>query len=228
MPDANIDRTVPNLITSFFGNAGQRCLAGGVLLTVGDVHNPLKEKLIESTKQIKVGDGMDEDNHMGPLASEAGMKKVLEYIQKGIDEGATLVLDGRNVRDDESLKNGFYVGPTIFENVSPEMSIAQEEIFGPVMPIVNVKNLDEAIEVIHNNPYGNASSIFTSSGKSARDYQYLVKAGNIGINIGVAAPIATFPFSGMKDSFMGDLHGQGKSGIDFFTEDKVVITRWFD
>ncbi len=228
MPDANIDRTVPNLITSFFGNAGQRCLAGGVLLTVGDVHNPLKEKLIESTKQIKVGDGMDEDNHMGPLASEAGMKKVLEYIEKGIDEGATLVLDGRNVRDDESLKNGFYVGPTIFENVSPEMSIAQEEIFGPVMPIVNVKNLDEAIEVIHNNPYGNASSIFTSSGKSARDYQYLVKAGNIGINIGVAAPIATFPFSGMKDSFMGDLHGQGKSGIDFFTEDKVVITRWFD
>ncbi|MEE9411274.1 MAG: aldehyde dehydrogenase family protein, partial [Candidatus Heimdallarchaeota archaeon] len=128
----------------------------------------------------------------------------------------------------KEVSEGFFIGPTIFDNVKPEMSIANEEIFGPVIPIMQVKNLNEAIEITNKSPYGNAASIFTASGKSARDFQYHVNAGNIGINIGVAAPIATFPFSGMKDSFIGDLHGQGRNAVDFFTEEKVVITRWFE
>ncbi len=226
MPDADIERTVPNIITSFYGNAGQRCLAGGVLLTVGDIHEPIKKALVEAAVQIKIGSGIDEDIHMGPLASKSGIDKVLNYIEKGVEEGAELILDGRNIKVDDTLSEGFFIGPTIFDKVTPDMVIAQEEIFGPVIPIINVKNLDEAIEIINANRYGNASSLFTSSGKDARKYQYRVLAGNIGINIGVAAPIATFPFSGMKDSFKGDLHGQGRSGIDFFTEDKVVISRW--
>ncbi len=227
MPDANLERTIPNLITSFYGNAGQRCLAGGVLLAVGDIYDSLKESLLEAARKITVGEGLDEGIQMGPLASKAGMESVLKYIQNGIEEEAELILDGRNVTVNEKFSKGFFIGPTIFDKVEPSMSIAQKEIFGPVIPIIHVKDLDEAINIIHDNPYGNASSIFTSSGKTAREYQYRVNVGNIGINIGVAAPISTFPFSGMKDSFKGDLHGQGKNAVDFFTEEKVVITRWF-
>jgi malonate-semialdehyde dehydrogenase (acetylating)/methylmalonate-semialdehyde dehydrogenase len=163
---------------------------------------------------------------MGPLASKRGMESVLGYIEKGIKEGAELILDGRGI-EVPGHPDGYYIGPTIFDKVTPEMTIAKEEIFGPVIPIIQVKDLDEAIDIVHANPYGNASSVFTNSGKIAREYQYRVKAGNIGINIGVVAPIATFPFSGMKDSFLGDLHGQGQDAVDFFTENKVVITRWF-
>ena len=228
MPDTNLERTVPNLITSFYGNAGQRCLAGGVLLAVGDIYEPLKVALLESAKKIVVGNGLEESTHMGPLASEAGKERVLKYIEKGIEEGADLILDGRNVEVSKNVTEGFFIGPTIFDKVQPEMSIANEEIFGPVVPIIQVKDLNEAIEITNKSPYGNAASIFTASGKSARDFQYHVNAGNIGINIGVAAPIATFPFSGMKDSFKGDLHGQGRNAVDFFTEEKVVITRWFE
>ncbi|TET31688.1 MAG: CoA-acylating methylmalonate-semialdehyde dehydrogenase [Candidatus Heimdallarchaeota archaeon] len=227
MPDANIERTVPNLITSFYGNAGQRCLAGGVLLAVGEIYEPLKEALVEAAKKITVGNGLDENVQMGPLATKAGKERVISYIEKGIEEGAKLILDGRKVKVKDDLSKGFFVGPTIFDKVTPEMTIAHDEIFGPVIPIIQIKDLDEAIDIIHANPYGNASSVFTSSGKTAREYQYRVNAGNIGINIGVVAPIATFPFSGMKDSFKGDLHGQGKNAVDFFTEEKVVITRWF-
>jgi malonate-semialdehyde dehydrogenase (acetylating)/methylmalonate-semialdehyde dehydrogenase len=226
MPDADLDRTVPALITSFYGCAGQRCLAGGVLLAVGDVYEPLKEMLVEAAKKYTTGNGLEEGIQMGPLASKSGMDKVLKYIQSGIDEGAELILDGRGI-EVPGHPNGYFIGPTIFDKVTRDMAIAREEIFGPVIPIVQVKDLDEAIDIIHANPYGNASSVFTSSGKIARDYQYRVRAGNIGINVGVAAPIATFPFSGMKDSFLGDLHGQGRDAIDFFTENKVVITRWF-
>ncbi|MFW9786190.1 MAG: CoA-acylating methylmalonate-semialdehyde dehydrogenase [Candidatus Thorarchaeota archaeon] len=226
MPDADLERTVPALITSFYGCAGQRCLAGGVLLAVGDIYEPLKEALLDAAKKYSVGNGLEEGVQMGPLASKKGMENVLGYIEKGVKEGAELILDGRGIEVTGHPK-GYYIGPTIFDRVTPEMTIAKEEIFGPVIPIIQVKSLDEAIDIIHANPYGNASSIFTSSGKTARDYQYRVKAGNIGINIGVVAPIATFPFSGMNDSFFGDLHGQGKDAVDFFTENKVVITRWF-
>jgi len=226
MPDADIERTIPALITSFYGCAGQRCLAGGVLLAVGDIYEPLKKAVVEAAKNVSVGNGLEEGVQMGPLASKKGMEKVLGYIEKGLEEGAELLLDGREVNV-PGYESGYFVGPTVFDKVTPEMTIAKEEIFGPVIPIMRVKDLNEAIEIIHANPYGNASSVFTSSGAVAREYQYRVKAGNIGINIGVAAPIATFPFSGMKDSFLGDLHGQGQDAVDFFTENKVVITRWF-
>lgn len=226
MPDAEIERTIPALITSFYGCAGQRCLAGGVLLAVGDIYEPLKKAVVEAAKNVSVGNGLEEGVQMGPLASKKGMEKVLGYIEKGLEEGAELLLDGREVNV-PGYESGYFVGPTVFDKVTPEMTIAKEEIFGPVIPIIRVKDLNEAIEIIHANPYGNASSVFTSSGAVAREYQYRVKAGNIGINIGVAAPIATFPFSGMKDSFFGDLHGQGQDAVDFFTENKVVITRWF-
>jgi malonate-semialdehyde dehydrogenase (acetylating)/methylmalonate-semialdehyde dehydrogenase len=197
-----------------------------VLLAVGDIYEPLKEKLVEAAKKYTTGNGLEEGVQMGPLASKKGMETVLGYIESGVKEGAELLLDGRGVKV-AGHPNGYYIGPTIFDKVTRDMTIAKEEIFGPVIPIVQVKDFDEAIDIIHANPYGNASSIFTSSGKTARDYQYKVKAGNIGINIGVVAPIATFPFSGMKDSFLGDLHGQGQDAVDFFTENKVVITRWF-
>ncbi|MHA2085193.1 MAG: CoA-acylating methylmalonate-semialdehyde dehydrogenase [Candidatus Thorarchaeota archaeon] len=226
MPDADLERTVAALLTSFYGCTGQRCLAGGVVLAVGDIYEPLRDALVEGSKKLKVGNGLEEGVQMGPLASKKGMDIVLSYIDAGIKEGAELLLDGRTI-EIPGHSNGFFVGPTVFDKVTPKMSIANEEIFGPVISIVKVDSLDEAIDVIHENPYGNASSIFTSSGKTARDYQYRVKAGNIGINIGVVAPIATFPFSGMGDSFFGDLHGQGQDAIDFFTENKVVITRWF-
>jgi malonate-semialdehyde dehydrogenase (acetylating)/methylmalonate-semialdehyde dehydrogenase len=226
MPDADLERTVPALITSFYGCTGQRCLAGGVLLAVGDIYEPLRDAVVESSKQLIVGNGLEEGVQMGPLASKHGMENVLQMIESGVAEGAELLLDGRGIKV-PGYSDGFFIGPTVFGNVKPHMAIALEEIFGPVIPIIHVKDLDEAIDIIHANRYGNASSVFTTSGKTAREYQYRVKAGNIGINIGVVAPIATFPFSGMKDSFFGDLHGQGRDAVDFFTENKVVITRWF-
>jgi malonate-semialdehyde dehydrogenase (acetylating)/methylmalonate-semialdehyde dehydrogenase len=226
MPDADLEKSVPALITSFYGCAGQRCLAGGVLLAVGDIYEPLKKAVLEASKRVSIGNGLEEGIQMGPLASKQGMERVLHYIKVGLEEGAELLLDGRDIKV-EGYPEGYFIGPTVFDKVTRDMTIAREEIFGPVIPIIRVRDLEEAIDIIHANPYGNASSVFTSSGKVARDYQYRVKAGNIGINVGVAAPVATFPFSGMKDSFLGDLHGQGKDAVDFFTENKVVITRWF-
>jgi malonate-semialdehyde dehydrogenase (acetylating)/methylmalonate-semialdehyde dehydrogenase len=226
MPDADLDRTVPALITSFYGCAGERCLSGAVLLAVGDVYEPLRDKFVDAASRLKVGYGLDETVQMGPVVSKRHMERVLGYIEKGVGEGAKLLLDGRGIKVEEYPK-GYFIGPTVFDEVTPEMTIANEEIFGPVVSIVQAEDLDEAIDIIHANPYGNASSIFTSSGKWAREFKYRVRCGNIGINIGIVAPMAFFPFSGMKDSFFGDLHGQGRDAIDFFTEKKVVISRWF-
>lgn len=226
MPDANLDRTVPSLMTSFFGCAGERCLSGAVLVAVGDAYEPLKEKFVDGAGRLKVGYGLDEGVQMGPVVSKRHMERVLGYINKGLEEGAKLLLDGRDV-EVEGYPNGYFIGPTIFDEVTPEMTIASEEIFGPVASIVSVKDLDEAIDIIHGNPHGNASSIYTSSGKWAREFKYRVRCGNIGINIGIVAPMAFFPFGGTKDSFFGDLHGQGRDAVDFFTEKKIVISRWF-
>jgi malonate-semialdehyde dehydrogenase (acetylating)/methylmalonate-semialdehyde dehydrogenase len=226
MPDADLDRTVPALITSFYGCAGERCLSGAVLLAVGDVYEPLRDKFVDAASRLKVGYGLDETVQMGPVVSKRHMGRVLGFIEKGLGEGAKLLLDGRGIKVEE-YPNGYFIGPTIFDEVTPEMTIASEEIFGPVASIIKVKDLDEAMHIIEANPYGNASSIFTSSGKWAREFKYKVRCGNIGINIGVVAPMAFFPFSGSKDSFFGDLHGQGRDAIDFFTEKKVVISRWF-
>jgi len=226
MPDADVDRTVASLLTSFFGCAGERCLSGAVLLAVGEVYEPLKEKFVDAASKLKVGYGLDETVQMGPVVSKRHMERVLGYIEKGLDEGGKLLLDGRGINVEE-YPNGCFIGPTIFDEVTPRMTIASEEIFGPVACIVRAQDLDEAIEIIHASPYGNASSIYTSSGKWAREFKYRVQCGNIGINIGIVAPMAFFPFSGYKESFFGDLHGQGTDAVNFFTEQKVVISRWF-
>ncbi|MFC2159813.1 CoA-acylating methylmalonate-semialdehyde dehydrogenase [Actinomycetota bacterium] len=225
MPDADLDSTVPGLISSFYGCAGERCLAGSVLLAVGDIYLPLKEKFLEEAAKIKVGYGLDETTQMGPVVSKKHKAGILSHIERGMEEGAKLILDGRNI-EVKDFPNGNFIGPTIFDEVMPEMTIANEEIFGPVVSIMKAKDLEEAIKIIQSNKYGNASSIFTSSGINARKFRYEVNSGNIGINIGIAAPMAFFPFSGMKDSFFGDLHGQGTDAIDFFTNKKVVIERW--
>jgi malonate-semialdehyde dehydrogenase (acetylating)/methylmalonate-semialdehyde dehydrogenase len=226
MPDAVLDRTVANIMSSAFGTAGQRCLAGALVLAVGEVYEALKAKLAEAASSIKVGDGLDESVQMGPVVTRKALDRILGYVESGLEEGADLILDGRGV---EVAGNpaGYYLGPTIFDQATPDMVIAQEEIFGPVLPIIRVADFDEALSVIERIPYGNAASLFTSSGKWAREFKYRVRCGNIGINIGIAAPIATFPFAGMKDSFFGDLHGQGRDAIQFFTDRKVVIRRWF-
>ncbi|MCR4404030.1 MAG: CoA-acylating methylmalonate-semialdehyde dehydrogenase [Candidatus Acetothermia bacterium] len=226
MPDADLDRTIPPLITSFFGCAGERCLSGSVLLPVGEVYEPLKERFTAAAGKLKVGDPLDETVQMGPVISKKHKERVLGYIDRGLQEGARLLLDGRSIRV-AGHEEGYFIGPTVFDRVRPEMAIAREEIFGPVASIIRVADLDEAIEIIHANPYGNASSIFTTSGSAAREFKYRVKCGNIGINVGIVAPMAFFPFGGRKDSFFGDLHGQGRDAIDFFTEKKVVITRWW-
>jgi malonate-semialdehyde dehydrogenase (acetylating)/methylmalonate-semialdehyde dehydrogenase len=226
MPDADLERTTSALMTSCYGCAGERCLAGAVILAMEGIHEQLVNILVEKAKMIRVGNGLEAGVQMGPVITAKARDRTFDFIESGVKEGAKLLLDGRNVKV-EGHKHGFFVGPTIFDDVTPEMRIAREEIFGPVMSVVKVKSYEEALNIIHANPKGNASSIFTSSGGWARRFSYEVKTGNVGVNIGIAAPVAHFPFSGMKDSFFGDLHGQGRDAIRFFTEDKVVITRWF-
>ncbi len=226
MPDAVLEQSVPAIMSSVFGTAGQRCLAGALVVAVGDVYERLEGMLVEAASNLKVGNGMDETVQMGPVATRKALDRIRGYVETGIEEDARLLLDGRELQMEEDLE-GYFIGPTIFTDVTPEMTIAREEIFGPVMGIVRVDDFDQALEVINSSPYGNAASLFTTSGKWAREFKYRVQAGNLGINIGIAAPIASFPFSGMKDSFFGDLHGQGRDAIEFFTDRKVVITRWF-
>ncbi|MBI2341686.1 MAG: CoA-acylating methylmalonate-semialdehyde dehydrogenase [Deltaproteobacteria bacterium] len=225
MPDANIDAAVPAIIGSAFGCAGQRCLATSVALTVGESYEPFKKAMANAASKIKVGFGLDESVQMGPVISNRHKERVLSYIEKGVQEGAELILDGRKIKVSGS-EGGFFVGPTIFDKVKAEMAIAREEIFGPVLAIIQVKNLDEALEIIQKNEYGNASSIFTKSGKSARDFKYKVPCSMTGVNIGIPAPMAFFPFGGNKGSFFGDIKGHGPEIVDFFTDKKIVIERW--
>jgi malonate-semialdehyde dehydrogenase (acetylating)/methylmalonate-semialdehyde dehydrogenase len=229
MPDADLKGTVPALMTSFFGNSGQRCLSGGNLVVVGGdrFYAELMDVVVAAASRIRVGYGLDETIQMGPMQSVDGKERTLRYIGKGIEEEAKLRLDGRKPEVIGDYPDTCFLNATVFENVTPLMTIAKEEIFGPIMSVMRARDLNEAIEMIHSNPYGNAACLFTSNGKHARQFQYEVKAGNIGINIGIAAPMAFFPFGGMKDSFFGILHGQGRDAVQFFTEGKVVVQRWF-
>ena len=226
MPDADLEATARVMAESIFGSAGQRCLAGSVVVPVGDIYDPLRRQLTGIAASLRLGNGMDEPSQIGPVISQRHLERVLNYVQKGVEEGAKLIVDRRNARVEEELP-GYFVGPCIFDEVHPDMAIAREEVFGPVASIMPAKSLDEAVEWVHALPYGNAASLFTNSGKAAREFKYHVQCGNIGINIGVAAPMAFFPFAGMKDSFFGTTHGQGWEVIDVFTDRKVVISRWF-
>ncbi|MEM0160968.1 MAG: aldehyde dehydrogenase family protein [Thermoplasmata archaeon] len=226
MPDADIDKYMSNIISSFFGNAGERCLAGAVLMTFPENHDKVLKSFLDHAKKLKIGYGMEKDIELTPLIRKEHRERVINYIESGVEEGADIILDGRNYKN-EKYPNGFFIGPTIFDSVSKDMKIAREEIFGPIASIMTANNFDEAVEKINESRYGNASSIYTGSGYYAREYFSRVKAGNIGVNIGVAAPIAFYPFGGMKDSFFGDLHPQG--GLDhilFFTDSKIIISRW--
>jgi malonate-semialdehyde dehydrogenase (acetylating) / methylmalonate-semialdehyde dehydrogenase len=225
MPDANMEASVKNILGAAYGCAGQRCLAAAVAVGVGDAYDQLRDELVKQVSNLRVGYGLDETTQMGTVVSAQAKERIEKMIQQGVDEGAKIAVDGRNCQV-QGYENGIFVGPTILEDVTPEMSVAKEEIFGPVLSLVRADSFDEAVEIINKSHYGNAASIFTNNGGQAREFKYRVNAGNIGVNIGVAAPSASFPFGGQKDSFFGDLHGQGPDSIEFFTERKVVIERW--
>ncbi len=225
MPDAEIDKGIPSLVTSFYGCAGERCLSGSILVSVGDIHEELKEKFTAAAKALRVGNGLDQATQMGPVISARHKERVLGYIEKGLAEGAKVILDGRDI-EVEGHPNGFFIGPTIFEDVTPDMTIAREEIFGPVVTMIRVNDLDEATEIINTRGFANAACLYTSSGKAAREFKYKVMPSMIGINIGIAAPMSFFPFGGAGDSMFGDLKGHGREVFQFFTDTKVVITRW--
>jgi len=226
MPDADWDRSIDVITESFYGCAGERCLAGSILVPVGEAHGEARERLAASTRALQVGDGMEGGVSMGPVISARHRERVLDYIDKGVREGAELVVDGRDLSVEGSEK-GFFLGPTLFDRVAPSMTIGHEEIFGPVASISPVRSLDEAIEVMHAHPNANATSIFTTSGKAAREFARQASASMVGVNIGVAAPMAYFPFGGAKDSFFGDLKVHGRDAYEFYTDKKVVISRWF-
>jgi malonate-semialdehyde dehydrogenase (acetylating)/methylmalonate-semialdehyde dehydrogenase len=225
MPDANLATSMPSLITSFYGCSGQRCLSGAILAPVGEVADELIEKFTAAAKAMKVGDGLNEQTAMGPVVSEAHRKRVLGYIEKGIAEGAKLILDGRNFKVLD-YPNGFFLGPTIFDHVKPDMAIAREEIFGPVVAVVRCKTLNDVIELVNTRGFANAACLYTASGAAAREFKYRVKPSMIGINIGIAAPMSFFPFGGAGQSMFGDIKGHGQEIFHFFTDTKVVIQRW--
>ncbi|GFP18724.1 malonate-semialdehyde dehydrogenase (acetylating) / methylmalonate-semialdehyde dehydrogenase [Candidatus Hakubella thermalkaliphila] len=185
------------------------------------------DAVADAASRIVIGNGLDESVQMGPVRDKEKKERIIGYIESGIQQGAKLRLDGRrDIKIAGNYPETCFLGPTIFENVTPDMKIGTEEIFGPVMSVMRAKNLDEAIEMCNASPFGNGNAIFTSSGKNAREFQYRITSGNVGINIGIVAPMAFFPFSGMKDSFLGILHTQGQEAVRFFTESKVVIQRW--
>jgi malonate-semialdehyde dehydrogenase (acetylating)/methylmalonate-semialdehyde dehydrogenase len=225
MPDANMDEYLGTIMNSFYGAAGQRCLANSLILAVDTAHDMARERVAEAASRLRVGDGLEPGVELGPVVSSTARDRIFAAIANGVDEGAEAVLDGRNVEVPERPK-GYFVGPTLLDNVRPEMRLYSEEIFGPVIGITPVNDLDEAIALVNQASYGNAASIFTESGSAARKFRYEVETGNVGINVGVAAPMSYFPFSGAKGSFFGTLHPQGRDVVRFYTESKVVITRW--
>jgi malonate-semialdehyde dehydrogenase (acetylating)/methylmalonate-semialdehyde dehydrogenase len=224
MPDAVIDKTVSNILGSAFGAAGQRCMAGSVVVTVGDARERLLDSLRDATRALRVGDGMDEDTAVGPLISCGARDRVRAAVDRAVEAGARLLVDGRDVEADP---DGAYLGPTILVDVDRNSEAARDEIFGPVLSVVHVDSLDEAIAVVNGSPYGNGTSIFTESGAAARRYSHEVQVGMVGVNVGVAAPVAFFPFSGWKASFLGDLHAHGGDAVDFYTRKKTITSRFF-
>ena len=224
MPDADIDRALSNMMASFFGCSGQRCLAAANLLAVGDVYDEIKEKFVAAAKALKTGPGLDESVNVGPVITDKSLQRIHGYIETGLKEGAKLLLDGRGVKVN-GYENGHFIAPTVFDECTPDMTICQDEIFGPVAMLMRVKDLDEAIKITNASPFGNAASVYTTNGGTARKFWYEVEGGNIGVNLGVAAPVAYFPFAGMKDSHFGSTHGQ-RDAFELFTDSKVVITRW--
>lgn len=225
LPDADMQMATQIISDSAFGCAGQRCLAVSVAVTIGEAQKAFRDSIAEAASKLKVGNGLDEGVQMGPVITKQSKSRIESLIGVGEKQGAKVVVDGRNARI-EKYEAGNFVKPTILDGVPATSELADTEIFGPVLSLIHAKGMDDALAFLERSPYGNQASLFTSSGSAARRFRYEAPAGNIGINIGVAAPMAYFPFSGWKDSFFGIMHGQGRDAIEFYTEKKVVIERW--
>ena len=227
MPDADIDNSVRGVIEAAFGCAGERCMAGSTAVVVGDASKKVLPSLLEAARRIKVGrTDLETQPDMGPVITRQHRDRVLELIEAGAKEGAKIATDGRAVKV-EGSPNGFFLGATVLDQVQTGMTVAKEEVFGPVLNVMRMEDLDAAIELANRSPYGNGASIFTCSGKAAREFKHRIKCGMVGINVGVPASMAWFPFNGWNESFFGDLHMQGKEGVQFFTQLKVTMSRWF-
>jgi malonate-semialdehyde dehydrogenase (acetylating) / methylmalonate-semialdehyde dehydrogenase len=225
MPDADMEMTTKIVADSAFGCAGQRCLAVSLAVTVAEARDPFMERICDAAASRVVGNGLDAGVEMGPVINPVSKSRIEELIGVGAGEGASVAVDGRGAVI-KGYEGGSFVRPTVLTGVSPKASLARTEIFGPVLGLMHVKSVEEAIELVNGGQYGNQASLFTASGAAARKFRNEANAGNIGINIGVAAPMAFFPFSGWKESFFGDLHGQGMDAVEFFTQKKVVVERW--
>ncbi|NWQ43428.1 CoA-acylating methylmalonate-semialdehyde dehydrogenase [Bacillus sp. EB106-08-02-XG196] len=223
MPDADLDNAVNNIISASFGSAGERCMACSVVVAVGDIADELTSRLKKAADQIKMGNGLDKSVSLGPVIRDSHKERTIEYIEIGEKEGAKLIRDGRNDHVDEG---GYFVGPTIFDQVNPEMQIWKDEIFAPVLSIVRVETLEEAIEIANQSDFANGACLYTDSAKAVRTFRNEIDAGMLGVNLGVPAPMAFFPFSGYKDSFYGDLHANGKDGVNFYTRKKMLTARY--
>jgi malonate-semialdehyde dehydrogenase (acetylating) / methylmalonate-semialdehyde dehydrogenase len=224
LADANLDNATTQILNAAFGSAGERCMAASVVAVEDSIADEFIKLLVQKTNEIKIGNGLDEGIFLGPVIREQHKERTLQYIETGVNEGAILIRDGR--RDEAAQRKGYFVGPTIFDKVTKDMKIWQDEIFAPVLSIARVSNLDEAIELANQSRFANGACIFTNDGRSVRKFRENIDAGMLGVNIGVPAPMAFFPFSGWKDSFYGDLHANGKDGLQFYTRKKVITTRW--
>ncbi len=227
LPDADMDLAADAAVGAAYGSAGERCMAISVLLTVGDAADKILPKIRERIAALKVGDGLDPSSQMGPLITRQHLDKVRGYVDQGVHDGAELLADGRTLKV-PGRENGFFLGPTLFDRVSPAMSIYREEIFGPVLSTVRVKTYDEAIALIHAHPYANGVALFTNDGGAARKFQSEVQVGMVGVNVPIPVPMAYYSFGGWKQSLFGDLHIYGRDGVHFYTRNKVVISRWPD
>ena len=228
LPDADLDLAADGAVNAGFGSAGERCMAISALVAVEPVADELIEKIVQRMSTLTLGSG-NTNADMGPLVSEVHRDKVRSYIEAGVAAGATLVVDGRKPElTDEALVNGFFLGPTLFDNVAPDMSIYTEEIFGPVLSVIRVSSYEEALQLVNDHPYGNGTAIFTNDGGAARRFQHEVQVGMVGINVPIPVPMAYYSFGGWKSSLFGDTHAHGTEGIHFFTRGKVVTSRWLD
>jgi malonate-semialdehyde dehydrogenase (acetylating)/methylmalonate-semialdehyde dehydrogenase len=225
LPDADMDMTTRIVADSAFGCAGQRCLASSVAITVAEASGVFTKQISDAAAARKVGYGLEQGVEMGPVISGESRTRIEGLIAKGLSEGARALVDGRKASV-AGHERGHFVRPTVLAGVDPASEIARTEIFGPVLSVIDAQSVEAAIEIVNRSSFGNMACLFTSSGSAARQFRYETRVGNVGINVGVAAPMAYFPFSGWKDSFFGDLHAQGRDAIDFFTEKKVVVERW--
>jgi malonate-semialdehyde dehydrogenase (acetylating)/methylmalonate-semialdehyde dehydrogenase len=227
LPDADMDFAANHITSAGYGSAGQRCMAISAVVAVGSAGDAIVDKLKEKAEEIKVGPGQDKSSDMGPVVTPEARERILGYVDRGEQAGATLVVDGRNLVVD-GHENGFFVGPCLFDRVTTDMDIYRDEIFGPVVVVLRANNFDEAIELINSNPYGNGTAIFTNSGNAARKFQRQVNVGMIGINVPVPVPMAFYSFGGWKDSLFGDTHVHGPEGVRFYTRAKAITSRWPD